>query len=317
MPINPNATGRNPIEPRGLLPVEARNWPSERLIFAFGCALQGELEFRKSLGLDDRLLKIYYRNLIFPDGRLSLIGLSGYAARLSPVLAELRRLPPSASLLDAGCGYGSESLIFSLFGQEVTGVELVPERVQLASSRQKYYEGVAGRRLNLHFENAHVLRFLERSASFDLIWAMEAISHIHPPEAFFSLAFRRLKSPGMLIISDPNSLSPLAWLRSLLIRGSVRHRTHSRFVDPESGRPVEYGQEKIFAVFSLKKRLAGVGFRIQKIQMSGFLGSSFLPHFLADKKPVKIFLTALQRQLQRMPGIRDFGSLYTIVATKK
>ena len=288
----------------------------ERFISSFGILLKEELEFRKQNGLEVAPLETYYENVLFRGGRLCPVGLTGYTARLAPALREIQNLPTSAHILDAGCGYGTESLVFSLFGQQVTGIELVPERFRLASSRVDFYQDFSPHPLNLRFQNAHVLRFLQKSPAFDLVWAMEAISHIHPADDFLSLAYRRLKDGGKLVISDPNRLNPLAWARSVRIRGSIRERTHTKFTDPETGIPVNYGQELIFSPFILVKKLVKIGFKIQKIQMSGFMGSSLMPKSILDHGQIQSVLIFSQKILQRAPVLRYFGSVYTIVAIK-
>lgn len=289
---------------------------SERFISFFARLLQAELEFRRVRGLEVAPLETYYNKTVLRDGRPCPIGLAGYSARLEPVLQEIRNLPSSAHILDAGCGFGTESVLFSFFGPEVTGIELVTERCRLASSRVNFYRDFSSGPLNLRFENAQVMRFLQRSGPFDLIWAMESISHIYPPDEFLSLVYRRLKNRGKLIISDPNRLNPSAWVKSIRIRGSIRERTHKKFADPETGVPVDVGEEIIFSVFLMAKKLAKIGFRIQKIRMSGFMGSSWLPRSLLNHHGAQKLLVAFQKSLQRTPLVRYLGSVYTIVAVK-
>jgi hypothetical protein len=129
------------------------------------------------------------------------------------------------------------------------------------------------------------------------------------------LARRKLKKGGKIIISDPNALSPLAWLRSVKIRGSIKHKTHQRFKDPETGSPVDYGQERIFAVSALRKMLIEKGFRVQCVNISGFMGTSVIPNALLRKKSMERFLAAFERNIRKVPFMRSFGSVFTIVAS--
>ncbi|MDW7760459.1 MAG: class I SAM-dependent methyltransferase [Acidobacteriota bacterium] len=288
----------------------------ERIVEEFCSLLQGEVSFRKDRGLDVVSLKSYYGNLLDAEGRPIPTGVFGYGRRLDPVIHELIRSEPPLEILDAGSGYGTESLFFSLFGHNVTGIELVPERTALALSRIPYFASVCRFPLRVRFRNANILRFLEKSEPFSLIWAMEAVSHIYPEEKFLRLAYEKLRPGGKLIISDPNNLNPLAWLRSVRIRGSVRPSTHTRFHDPETGEPVDYGQELTFTVFSIARRLRAAGFRIREAEMSGFMGSSFLPSVWLSGGNAFRFLQAWQNAASRLPGLRRLGSIFTVVAVK-
>jgi len=275
-----------------------------------------ELAYRRENGLDVLPLRTYYKNLFMQDHLLIPVGANGYSYRLIPAVEECRKLEGRGRILDAGSGYGTESLLFSLLGSEVTGVELVPERAQVAKSRIEYFASVWNAPLRLQFVNADILRYLEKAEPFDIIWVMEAISHIHPPDVFLDLVGRKLKKGGKIIISDPNGLSPLAWLRSVKIRGSFKHKTHQRFKDPETGSPVDYGQERIFSVFGLKKMLIEKGFKVERANISGFMGTSFIPSVLLLKKPIVRFLGSFERNIRKVSLMSSFGSVFTIVASK-
>ena len=287
------------------------------IVFRFADLLKDELAFRTAHGMDACSLRSYYSNLFMGEDRLIPLGVLGYAHRLDLALECLRTLPDTASILDTGAGYGTESLLFALLGKRVVGVELVPERAALAESRVPFYQSVSNAAMSIRFENANIFRFLEKAEQFDVIWAMEAISHIYPPESFFRVAFHKLKPGGRLIVSDPNRLNPLAWLRSVRIRGSVSHAPHKKFRDPETGMPIDYGQEQIFSVFQLKLILASVGFSVTRTYVSGFLCTSLLPRAVVSSKIGYMLLARLQQLAMSTPVIRGLGSIYTIVAVKK
>ena len=244
------------------------------------------------------------------------MGAHGYGQRIAPALERLRSTAEESSILDAGSGYGTESLLFSLLGRRVVGVELVPVRVELARSRVPFFRSVCDFPLNIEFVNANILRFLRTSEPFDVIWAMEAISHIYPPEDFFRMARESLKPGGRLIVSDPNRLNPLAWARSVRIRGSLTHVPHRRFDDPETGRPVDYGQEQVFSVFELKRHLTRIGFVVEASHVSGFLGTSLLPTSLIATQGAFRLLLRMQAAAKRVPVVKHLGTNYVVVARK-
>jgi 2-polyprenyl-3-methyl-5-hydroxy-6-metoxy-1,4-benzoquinol methylase len=297
--------------------VQLHDLSNTEIVFRFANTLRDELAFRSANGLDPGPLRSYYPNLFTGNDRLKGLGVLGYAQRLEPAIDYLKTLPDSASILDTGAGYGTESLLFALLGKQVVGVELVPERVALAKSRVPFYRSVSDDPISIRFENANIFRFLEQAGQFDMIWAMEAISHIFPPESFLKIVFDKLKPGGRLIVSDPNSLNPLAWLRSVRIRGSVRHTPHQKFRDPETDMPVDYGQEQVFNVFRLKMLLVRSGFVVSQTHISGFLCTSILPHFVVNSKSGYRFLSRFQRIARAVPVIRELGSIYTVVAEKK
>jgi len=289
----------------------------EELVHRYCCLMQKELYFRQQKSLDFISIQVYLKNLFRPDLSLIPLGILGYSQRLELMISELKKLSSGSKILDAGCGYGTESILFSSLGHDVTGVELVKERTELAKSRVDFFSSAVFPDLKIQFINANIFKFLQESKPWDVIWIMEAISHIYPPEKFLTLTYKKLKPGGKLIISDPNKINPLALIRSIKIRGSIRHKTHTRFMDPHTGKPVDYGQEKIYSVFKFQKILKKCGFEIEKVHISGFLGASFLPNTLLTSKAAYKILSFIQKNFQKLPGIRYCGSLYTIVAAKK
>jgi 2-polyprenyl-3-methyl-5-hydroxy-6-metoxy-1,4-benzoquinol methylase len=278
--------------------------------------LKDELDCRSALGLDVQDLWRYYHNLFLEDGTLSPLGVYGYANRLAPVLLSLREARSAVKLLDAGCGYGTESLLFALSGASVTGVELVPSRVELARSRVSFYQNHVSAPFSIQFINANVIRYLERAGPFHIVWGMEAISHIHPLEAFLLLVHKCLSPGGLLIISDPNAINPVALHRAYRIRGARRCTLRIKASDPGNGAPVYEAVERILSVPGLCCRLRKAGFEVRQVVMSGFLASSLVLAPLRRSRAVFTLLTSLQRMLQTLPVLRLMGTVYTVVAQK-
>lgn len=289
--------------------------PPDEAVLAFCELFSAELDYRSTHGLPVQDLRRYYRNLFLADGRPDPLGVYGYGCRLAPVLLSLRE-KPAARLLDAGCGYGTESLLLALLGADVTGVDLVPERVELAQSRPSFYENRTAATLSVRFVNADLLRYLEAPRPFDIIWAMEAVSHIHPLETFLALAQQRLSPGGLLIASDPNALNPVSFFRAYRIRGTLQHRLRAKGRDPDSGAAVQEAVEWIFSVLGYVRKLRQAGFGVRQITMSGFMASSLLPRRLHTDRLVFALLTSLHRALQACPLWRLMGANYTVVAQK-
>jgi len=287
---------------------------ADNAVAAFCGLVRDELRFREAQLLPAAELRRYLRPLFAADGGLSPLGVAGYAARLRPVVMTILAAPPGLKILDAGCGYGTESYLFARLGAEVMAVELVPERAEMARSRKDFFSQQAPGSAPPRFINANILRFLSEGAAFDLIWAMESISHIFPPEDFLSSARLRLAPGGVLALSDPNKANPVAWLRAVLIRGSVRHSPHLEFRDPESGLPVAYGQEKIYSVSGMKRLLRRSGYAVDRISVAGFLGTTLLPAAWRGRTGIASALLAFQKAAGLLPLLRRWGSNYTILA---
>lgn len=305
-------TFANKVDPAAFRSLTAKN-----AVFLYARCLEQELVFREKKGLNVLLLKSYLRHLLSPDGKIIRLGWEGYGQRLTFIIDALKAAQKNLRILDAGCGYGTESLLFSLFPVEVWGIDLVPERIALARSRIDFFQSLSKRPLEVTFVNANIFRFLENAPPFDIIWAMESISHIYPPEKFFQICRQKISDDGKLIISDPNRLNPLALIRSMKIRGSIVHKPHKKFLDPETRQPADVGQEKIFNIFRIRKLLKAAGFQIKAIDVSGFMGSSLLPRSLFHKEKAARLLGRYQRIVQRTPILRSLGSIYTLVATKR
>lgn len=259
-------------------------------------------------------LKRYLSPQFGPGGEPSPHGVAGYSARVRPLVEVLLSEPAGLRILDAGSGYGTESLLFAWLGADVTAVELVGERHDLARIRAEAFPGRDGAPLRVEFVNANILRYLEGVRTFDVIWTMEAISHIYPPERFLALARGRLSPGGILAVSDPNRANPVAWLRAVRIRGSIHHEPHREFNDPESGTPVEYGRELIHSIRAMERLLVRTGFRVERSQTAGFLASTLVPKSWRNRRMPVALALALQKAAGRIPVLRRFGANYTILA---
>lgn len=190
-------------------------------------------------------------------------------ALMQNIITALPRRNRPWRILDAGCGVGTESIFWSTLRDdlEVIGVDINTERLNTAVARQKTYEMRLGRSLNIRFLEQDVFGALN-TEHFDLVWVMEAISHIDPAEDFLSNVSKNLGSAGYLVISDSHILNPAtAWRIYRLRRSEVAVCTCKTI---STGETVSYAQERLFTVHQLSKMLKVVGFQSTKTQMSFF-----------------------------------------------
>jgi len=272
-----------------------------------------EIHFRQKNNLEYSYLKKKYQNNFFSEnGTVIPITTRGYAERLMLLMQQIKRIKGEVTLLDVGCGCGSEALLLSLLGVKVVGVDVVPDRIKFARSRIGYYQQFSKDLLSIQFVNSDVFRYLASSDRFNIIWMIEAISHVHPAEEFIQLAFERLHDNGFLIISDSNALNPVSCYRSARMRGSLRWYSSSA----NYGEPVEIAQERIFSVFSMERKLKKAGFKIEYMDISGFMGSYILPQKILESKCISNIMISFQNTMKKIPILRLLGSNFTVIAAK-
>jgi 2-polyprenyl-3-methyl-5-hydroxy-6-metoxy-1,4-benzoquinol methylase len=177
-------------------------------------------------------------------------------------------------LLDAGCGIGSESLMFAIAGAEVTGVDLIQNRLETAKQRKTFFECELRRPLALALINADLFKVLD-SIQFDAVWIREAISHIHPLEDFLRHLYKRLPIGGQVVVSDCNYLNPLVFKGVTTGFWKERRRltyyVHGDYKDPQTGESVLMAEERVFTPFRVGRVFEDAGFKIQKNVRRGFL----------------------------------------------
>lgn len=266
-----------------------------------GCNLSLNLEEYKALQ------KYYHSALASKERRYIYEHL--YAERLEYIVFLLISGARPVKILDAGCGVGSESILFALLGAEVIGVDLDKPRLNVAKKRKEYYQSLIGRRLNLNFLQQNVSRVM-KEYKFDIIWLNEAISHIHPAEEFLSRSYQNLKRGGRIIISESNPLNPYIILKRFY---QTRHfkETISQIKDPRTGEIVAYAHERLFSILRMRKMLKRMGFGIEHIELT-----HYLPAFLIRNQLVFKLINKLEKRLANFPFIKWIGLDYRIAGSK-
>lgn len=257
-------------------------------------------------------LRRYYRGLVekrpyHPFFRYN------WQRRTEPVSKRINGRPARKTpwrILDAGCGVGTESLYFANLRDDVavTGADLNAARLAVAEARQQAWERRWQRPLPLQFRQKNIFELLSQQ-TFDLIWTMEAISHIDPAETFLEAAFASLEPGGQLVISDSHLLNTaMAW-RILKMRRDVPLRGQKALAD---GQQVSYAHERLFAVPQLSRLLHQVGFTAVSTQIS-----IFFPPRLARRPELFSLAVRLDKLANKLPLLRQVGGIYTMVAAKR
>ena len=115
-----------------------------------------------------------------------------------PYLEAMTTLAPSTRILEIGCGEGGNLEPFAERGCDVTGVDIVEDRVTQA---QTFFaqDGVKGT-----FVCRNILECgSEFDGKFDIILAHDVIEHIPDKKAFFAAAMRFLRPGGIAFFGFP------------------------------------------------------------------------------------------------------------------
>ena len=260
-----------------------------------------------------QILATYYRNL---KNNRSLRPFYRYnwTQRVKPLVETLgtnskhdRRL----RFLDAGCGTGTESLLCATLydNVDVVGVDITQERLTTARHRIEAHAQRLGRDMNLSFRSENVFSLL-KAEPFDVVWTMEALSHIDPAERFLTAAAESVPSGGFLVISDSHLTNPAMLWRLYKMRGFLpAERTTRTLTEDEI---VSYADERLFSVGQLHRMLLDTEWQPIQTQLS-----IFFPPRLAKHQTFFELATGLDRVLGKTPLLQNLGGIYTVVAQRQ
>lgn len=226
-----------------------------------------------------------------------------FAIRVEPLIKSVYN---DIKILDAGCGFGTESILCGVLGARVTGLDLSKARIGIAKRRLEYYEKKLNTKLDVTFSLGNVFNL---SDQYDIVWCKESISHIDPGDNFLDVSYTNLFTGGKIIISDSNILNPLVRLYAI-----SEHRrlggVYTTRKDPLTGDCVSYAQERFYSSNEMKRLLLKHGFEIERIYHSIFIPSIFIT------KNTFAIIKSIEKLFERMPVINLLSGVYTIVGNK-
>ena len=195
----------------------------------------------------------YYRNYL----RNFSPRLQKFYQSQSSEVAEMILQKKKPTLLDIGCGCGTETLWFTGLGAESTGIDVGNAMIEVARERKKILEDALEENISCQFNAASIFNLNPRYVKFDIIWMQQTFHHIEPREDLIPLLFTLLNDGGALIISESNAWNPFIQF-SLLKRRGLKTIIQIE----ERGQPIPWGNERIITPIGLMRTLRRHGFMV-------------------------------------------------------
>jgi 2-polyprenyl-3-methyl-5-hydroxy-6-metoxy-1,4-benzoquinol methylase len=251
----------------------------------------------------DRLAEVQLRSVAPVDPAV----LQRYGGRLRPWFHKEFRLLHLGELhglhvLDVGCGDGTNALLLASRGARVTGIDISPRSVALATERAR----LSGMQDRLRFVCSPLELAEFPDNHFDVIWGDGILHHLIPELELVLARLRQWARPGARVVfSEPLSLNPL--LRRLRARIPI----HEGATPDE--RPLQARELEL-----ILRRLPGAKLR-HFMLLSWFnrflLRGHTYEHASRGRRLASDMLHALDYALLGLPGLRRLGGMAVISAT--
>ena len=174
-----------------------------------------------------------------------------------------RHIPDGASILEIGCGIGTDTINFARAGAQVTAVDLSVESLKIAERRATVF-GLEDR-VEFRFADAEKLSEFVPPEPFDLVYSFGVIHHTPNPDRVMAQVRDNFIMPGStlkLMVYNRRSWKVMGVLLTEA-RGAFWRLQDAiaRNSEAETGCPVTYTYTPGSA-----RRLAGEGFRVDGIR---------------------------------------------------
>lgn len=151
-------------------------------------------------------------------------------------------------ILDVGCGNGISSIAFALEGHTVTGIDPDPsEIVGIGAARQMAEHFAVAERC--HFFEGTSEDYKEQDASFDIVYARQAMHHARELSYFVAVPAGKLRSGGLFVTVRDHALYKESELETFL-----NHHPLHKF----------YGGEHAFTLDQYRRAFADARLTIKK-----------------------------------------------------
>ncbi len=206
--------------------------------------------------------------------------------RQTKELMELIHTLGRPDVLDVGCGCGTESLWAAMHGARVTGLDTLPELLDVANARLRQLSASSDRALSCDFVQGNLLDFDSRER-FDVIYLSQAFHHLEPRAKTVDKLAELLRPGGWIVLSETNGWNPLHQANVIRLRGFTTIIEHGGHM---------WGHERITVAWALVR-----AFRQRSLKTTSLHYYRVLPNWkLSDR----LFFPGLQ-----LPGF--FRPLFT------
>jgi len=206
----------------------------------------------------------------------------GYAKRLRFVREAIKaafpeRPPHSLSLLDVGCGNGSQLALplATRDGFQLTGIDTDSGSIEHARR-------LAGQSANINFVCGSVDDLCHKRL-FDIVILSEVLEHLEQPSDLLSLSARLMSRDGILIVTVPNGYGEFeidSWIyRKLRLQKLVDALAEKREVLGATDNE-ESGHVQFFTRSRLRRLFASVGLVSFREGAGSFLAGPIVGHAL-------------------------------------
>jgi SAM-dependent methyltransferase len=303
----------------------AETWDVPSKVARFYDLLREEVTTGNSfLSADEQLsLQSHYDVMRQPE-RFHPTGVrSIYVRRRAPAVEFIERRE-SPVVLDAGCGYGSESFLFAAAGARVLGVDRSERQIEIAVKRRRFFEERLNRTLDVHFEVSDLESYRPARSDITLTWLASVLAPIEDQKKLLQRIQWSTECGGRIMITDMNLLNPRFFLHiaarihaaktrsvdfgregDLWAMLRRRGRKGARYFLDEKGRV--FDDVQFFWSRTLSRLLSSSGFNPVRTSYSGFL-----PPY-----PIMRRLFFLDEIFARLPLLRCFGYFYLMVGHKQ
>jgi glycosyltransferase involved in cell wall biosynthesis/SAM-dependent methyltransferase len=243
--------------------------------------------------------------------------------RAHPVRFLLDQTEPGL-VIDAGCGFGSESFLLASLGARVVGVDLSAEQVEVARKRKPFFERAFGRELDVSFEAADLDTWRPKVTGVTLTWIASVLAALEEQDDFVARIFDVTRPGGEIMVTDMNLSNPLflgmEWLRRNRARkGSAafaaradfgamirrRGRTGARYF-PLDDREGIFDDVQFFSASTLNTLMQRAGF---KPRLNAWQG--YVPPIVWSCLP-----NASEHWFSAVPVLRRIGYFYVVSGRK-
>jgi len=115
-----------------------------------------------------------------------------YPKQIFADVASFANISAKSEVLEVGCGSGKATLPFARFGCHITGLDINPELISVASSKTSHFKNVEY--VNSSFEKAELA-----TGSFDMIFAAQAWHWVDPNVGYAKVP-KLLKENGVFVV---------------------------------------------------------------------------------------------------------------------